>query len=120
MPFKQILTELVAGTPGATGAILVDWEGEAVELACGSVAEYDLKLLAAHKGIILDQVREVSGRFMGAASSELVVTTGTGGCIVGTVGAEYALVMTFHRDALVGRALHRFRNTVQQLIKEIY
>ena len=120
MPFKKLLTELVAGTPGATGAILVDWEGESVELACGSVAEYDLKLLAAHKGIILDQVREVSGRLLGAAAGELVVTTGTGGCIVGTVGAEYAMVMTFHQNTLVGRALNRFRNTVQKLIKEIY
>ena len=40
--------------------------------------------------------------------------------MVGTVGAEYALIMTFHVDALVGRALYRFRNTRKQLIKEIY
>ena len=120
MPYKKILTELVITTPGVTGAILVDWEGEAVELACGSVDEYDLKLLAAHKGIILAQVREMCGRLLGADSSELVVTSGKGGCMVGTVGAEYALIMTFHVDALVGRALYRFRNTRKQLIKEIY
>lgn len=119
MPYKKLLTELVDATSGVTGAILVDWEGETVELACGSVDEYDLKLLAAHQGIILNQVRDACGRLLGAASSELVVTTGVGGCIVGAVGAEYALVMTFHRDALVGRALQRFRKTQKQLIKEI-
>ena len=120
MPFKKILTELIADTPGATGAILVDWEGEAVELACASGDEYELKLLAAHKGIILDQVREVCGRLAHADSSDLVVTTGAGGCIVGSVGAEYALVMTFQRDTLVARALHRFKNARKQLAKEIY
>jgi len=119
MPFKKLLTELVTTTPGVTGAILVDWEGEAVELVCGSVDDYELKLLAAHKGIILGQVREASARLQGGSTSDLVVTTGTGGCIVGTVGADYALVMTFRRDALVGRVLHRFRNIREQLVKEI-
>ena len=31
MPFKRILQTLVEATPGATGAVLADWEGEAVD-----------------------------------------------------------------------------------------
>ena len=120
MPFKTLLTELVAATPGARGAILADWEGESVELACSSDDEYELKVLAAHKGIILGQVREVNGRLFGAHSSDLLFTTGAGRCIVGTVGTDYALVLTLHRDTAVGPALHRFRNTRKQLVKEIY
>jgi predicted regulator of Ras-like GTPase activity (Roadblock/LC7/MglB family) len=120
MPFKTLLTELVAATPGARGAILADWEGEAVELACSSDNEYELKLLAAHQVIIIGQVREVNNRLFGAHSSDLVITTGAGRCIVGTVGTDYSLVMTLHRDTSVGRALHRFRNTRNQLMKEIY
>ncbi len=119
MPFKQLLTELVESTPGATGAILVDWEGEAVELVCSAVDEYELKLLAAHQGIILGQAREMSRRLLEEAPEELVVTTGSGRCVVGPVGIEYALVMTLHRNTLLGRALHRFRETRKRLIKEI-
>jgi len=120
MPFKKILAELVAATPGATGAILADGEGEAVELACSSGGDYELKLLAAHQSIILGQLREVNGRLFEAESSDLVITTRAGRCIAGTVGADYALVMTIHRDTGVGPALHRFRDSREQLVKEIY
>jgi len=119
MPFQRIVNELVESTPGATGVILADAEGEAIVCA-GSADEYDLKLLAAHKGIIIGQVREVNSRLFGARSSELVVTTGTGRCIVGTVGNEYALCMTLLRDVPVGPALYRFREARELLAKEIY
>ena len=119
MPFQRIVNELVELIPGATGVILADAEGEAVVCA-GSADEYDLRLLAAHKGIIIGQVREVNSRLYGARSCELVVTTATGRCIVGTVGTEYALSMTLHRDAPVGPALYRFREARELLVREIY
>ena len=31
MPFKTLLNSLVERVPGAQGAIIADWEGEAVE-----------------------------------------------------------------------------------------
>jgi len=120
MPFKKILTELVEAAPGVTGAILSDWEGEAVELACRSVDEYALKLLAAHQGIILGRLREINGRLFGSRCCDMVVTSGAGRCIVGTVGADYALLVTLDSDTLVGRTLRRFRATRELLVKEIY
>jgi predicted regulator of Ras-like GTPase activity (Roadblock/LC7/MglB family) len=119
MPFQRIVDELVESTPGATGVILADAEGESIVCA-GSADEYDLRLLAAHKGIILGQVQEVNSRLFGACSSELVVTTDTGRCIVGTVGTDYSLSMTLNRNAPVGPALYRFRKARELLVKEIY
>ena len=62
MPFKAILKELVEVTPGASGAILADWEGEAVEQCC-HYDDFELKVIGAHKGIILNQMKEIHGRF---------------------------------------------------------
>ena len=53
MPFKVILKELVESTYGAIGAILADWEGEAVEQYC-LTDTFQLKVTAAHKGIIVN------------------------------------------------------------------
>ena len=49
MPFRRVLTTLVARAPGARGAIFCDHEGESVELAVrgGGLSEYDMKVLGA-------------------------------------------------------------------------
>ena len=119
MPFKTILRKLVESIPGATGAILADWEGEAVEQHC-LYDDYELKVLAAHKGILLSRIREVYASFPGEEPCDAVVTTASQYILTGCIGPDYALVMTLDRHALVSRALYRFRAAVKVLEKEIY
>lgn len=119
MPFKGILKELVETIPGASGAVLTDWEGEAVECHCLG-DDYELKVTGAHKGIILDRLKDIHGRFPAGEFREAVITTETQRIALGVVGPDYALVMTLNRDALAGLALQRFRNAVKLLEKEIY
>jgi hypothetical protein len=52
VPFKLIVQELVQSTAGATGAILIDWEGEAVEFYSPVASEFDIKILGAHQNIV--------------------------------------------------------------------
>jgi hypothetical protein len=61
MPFKTLLNALVENVPGAQGAIIADWEGESVEQV-GIMDDYDLKVIGAHKGVILHNMREVVDR----------------------------------------------------------
>ena len=119
MPFKTILKELVDSTCGATGAILADWEGEAVEQYC-LYDEYELKVLAAHKGIVLNQIREVHAAFPGGEISDAVITTASQHILAGVVGPDYSLVMTLDKRGAIGPALYRFRRALKVLEKEIY
>jgi predicted regulator of Ras-like GTPase activity (Roadblock/LC7/MglB family) len=119
VPFKTILRELVESVPGATGAILADWEGEAVEQHC-LYDDYELKVIAAHKGIVLSQMKEFHVTYPGGELGDVVITTDTRHILVGVVGPDYSLVMTLNREAVVGLALHRFRDSVSRLAKEIY
>lgn len=119
MPFKRLLTSLVEGVPGATGAILADWEGEAVEQFChGDI--FDLKVTAAHCGILLDRLKGVRERCATGPVCHGVITTSTRHVIVGTVGDDYTLVMTLSREALPSLALRPFLETAGLLKKEIY
>ena len=120
VPFQTILTELVKSVPGATGAILADWEGEAVTQYCPEGDEYDLKVLGAHKGIILNLMREAHGALGAGELLETVITTADQHILVGAVGPEYVLVMTLERAALLGQALFHFRSCIKPLKKEIY
>ena len=119
MPFKTILRELVESIPGATGAILADWEGEAVEQFC-HYDDYELRVIAAHQGIVLNRMREIHAAFPGEEVCDALITTATQHILTGFIGPDYYLVMTLDRGAVVGLARYRFRMALKILEKEIY
>ncbi|WP_298269215.1 roadblock/LC7 domain-containing protein [Geobacter sp.] len=119
MPFKAILADLVESVPGATGAILADWEGEAVEQTALH-DDFELKVVGAHKGIILNQMKDLQSKLSGDTVRDAIITTAHQHVIVGAVGKDYSLVMTLVREAIPARALFRFRQTIELLAKEIY
>lgn len=119
MPFKRLLTSLVETVPGATGAILADWEGEAVEQFCRGDA-YEMKVTAAHWGIVLTRLKGLHEKHGAGRVRESVICTDEQHVIVGAVGEDYALVMTMDRNALPLLGLHEFRETAGLLHKEIY
>ncbi len=119
MPFKTILKDLVGAVPSASGAILADWEGEAVEQH-SLYDDFELKVLGAHKGIILNQLKELHATLSAGELAEVVIFTETQQIIVGAVGPDYSLVMTLTRDSIVGQALYYFRKAGMLLQKEIY
>ena len=119
MPFKRLLTNLVESVPGATGAILADWEGESVEQHCQG-DPYDMKVTAAHWGILLNRLKETHASYEAGRVKESVITTDAEYAIVGAIGEEYSLVMTMTRETLPLLALRNFRETARLLEKEIY
>ena len=119
MPFKNILKRLVEETPHVSGALLADWEGEAVEHHC-RYDDFELKLLGAHNGIILNQIRDIQAGISGGNLKDVVISTDNQLIIIGTVGPDYALIMTLEKDAIIGLTLYRMRQALQLLLKEIY
>jgi predicted regulator of Ras-like GTPase activity (Roadblock/LC7/MglB family) len=120
VPFKLIVQELVQSTAGATGAILIDWEGEAVEFYSPVASEFDIKILGAHQNIVFSRIREIRQRVSLQNVGNVVITTDQQHCILGAVGDDYTLVTVLERNALVGRALVNVQRTVRLLEKEIY
>lgn len=119
MPFKTLLTKLVESVPGASGAILADWEGESVEQYSYD-DPYEMKVTAAHWGIQLTLLKGLQEKYATGPVREAVISTDQQYVIVGALGDEYALVMTMNQNALPLVALQRFRETAGLLMKEIY
>jgi predicted regulator of Ras-like GTPase activity (Roadblock/LC7/MglB family) len=118
MPFMNILQKLVDRTPDSVGAILVDWEGEAVQEYC-HCDPYDIRFVAAHKGIILARLKELhkSGRV--GLIDDVVITASDCHLIIGCIDDDYSLVMSIGRSCPAGLALYHFREAVKELKKEI-
>ena len=119
MPFKKLLTTLVESVPGASGAILADWEGEAVEQHTRGDA-YEIKVTAAHWGILLTRLKGLHEKYAAGSVQQSVISTDDQHVIIGAIGDDYALVMTMTRNALPLLGLQRFREIAELLHKEIY
>ena len=118
MSFEAILQDLVAQVPQAVGAILVDWEGEAVMEYC-HCDPYDLRFVAAHKGIILARFKEMRSAEHTGAVEDIVVTSSEGHLIIGCIDQDYSLVMNIERSCPVGLSLYHFRRAITELKREI-
>jgi predicted regulator of Ras-like GTPase activity (Roadblock/LC7/MglB family) len=118
MPFKQLLDELIDSVPGASGAIIADWEGEAVDRVA-RMDDYELRVIGAHKGIILGNLRQVMSRLQEDQLQEVVIATNNAQVLILPVTQDYFLLLVTQRDAVLGRALYASRRCVEELKKEI-
>lgn len=118
MSFEAILQELMAHIPFAIGAILVDWEGEAVIEQC-HCDPYDMRFIAAHKGIILAHLKEMHSTAQIGEVEDIVVTSTGGHLVIGCINQDYSLVMSLERKCPLGEAMYYFRRSIADLKKEI-
>lgn len=119
MAMKEDLAQLMANVPGALGAILVDWEGEAVDHVAG-IDDYELKVLGAYSGAILMNLRATVDRFNDDELEELVVVTAAVRMIVQLVTRDYFLVFTCNKDEeTLGRVLFEVRRCALRLRDDI-
>lgn len=118
MSFKMPLMEMLDRIPGAQGAILVDWEGEAVDQA-GVMDDYDLKLIGAYKGVVLTNLRNVASRVSDDPLQEIIITTEQAQLVVLPVTLDYFLALALDRSDILGRALFEARRCLRTLRREI-
>lgn len=118
MPFKHILKSLVEAVPHSIGAILVDWEGEAVQEYC-LCDPYDMRFVAAHKGIILARLKEAHGENCGGAIEDVVVTAERQHLLIGAVDKDYSLVLQVEKPCPMGLAKYHFKKILEQVRKEL-
>jgi predicted regulator of Ras-like GTPase activity (Roadblock/LC7/MglB family) len=119
MAFKRLLAQLVASVPGAQGALMADWEGEAVDQV-GLMDDYDLQVMGAHKGVILQNLRNVASRLGNDRPSEIVITTTRAQTLILPVTSDYFLLLTLDRGGALGRALFEARRCTQALHRELH
>lgn len=116
--FKEILKEAVKGLPGAVGAVFVDWEGESVDWFFPG-SDYDIRLLGAHQGILLNLVNEAV-RSAGQGSVRAMISCSTEAkVLVHPLKDGYFLVTLLERGANSGRAMQELRRTAKILAEEI-
>jgi len=119
MPFKALLNRLLEDIPGALGAIITDWEGEAVDQVA-RISEYDIKLLGAHKGVILNLLRDALSRIDSGELEEVLIRTAESKTLIAPLNEDYFLLLSLGKDAITARAAYKMHRCVAELRHEIY
>lgn len=117
MPFKLTLKQLLDDVPGALGAIIVDWEGEAVDQV-SLLSEYDIKVIGAHNGIILTRLQTVLDRTDGGSLEEVMISSSTARTLVQPLTEDYLLLLQLDRNAGVAEAKYCLRCCAEELSDE--
>jgi len=118
MPFKRTLKEMLDRIPGSLGVIIVDWEGEAVDQV-GRIDDYELKVIGAHKGLILDSMRRAVRRAEGNELEEILISTSRRQTLILPLDSDYFFVVTFENRSALGRAMFEARRCQRKLREEI-
>jgi predicted regulator of Ras-like GTPase activity (Roadblock/LC7/MglB family) len=115
MSFKDELSSLMSRVPGLLGVLLADWEGEAVDYVA-RMDDFELRVAGAHKGVILNQIREALPGLKDDPLEEIVITTRGARTLVMPITADYFLVLLLERKESQARALfegRRCRDTLR-------
>lgn len=119
MPFKKIMENLVESTPGATGSIFLDWEGEAVDQYAGENDDYHMKVLGAHKGVILKLIEDTQKLTKGSAVECVSIKMKNYSVIMAPVSNGYFVVLTLKPSSSISKARYDVRLATMALKSEM-
>jgi predicted regulator of Ras-like GTPase activity (Roadblock/LC7/MglB family) len=117
VPFKALLKELVSSVEGATGAIFLASDGEAVQWYSGDDGER-LQLRAAYITVALQGCRSSADRLMLRGISHLVLEYDGASFIVQELDRGYFVLLELDSSANIGQALYRIQPVVAHLRRE--
>jgi predicted regulator of Ras-like GTPase activity (Roadblock/LC7/MglB family) len=113
----QILIDLINTVKGASAAIFVDGDGEAIVQAGDS--ERDLRLLGAWKEIHLDRIKEITTQLGLGSVQAVFFALEEGNELIAPVGTDYCLILFMSSFSDIRQAMSEMMKAIELLKKEI-
>ena len=116
MPFQGLLKQLVEGVEGASGAILLESAGEAVQWHTLDERQVErLRLRSAYVAVVLKNSRAVAARSDLGQAVHLVMQYDGASFIAQVIERDYFVVLELRPSANIGQALYRLQPMVESL-----
>jgi len=118
VPLQEEMDALVADLEGAIGAIIVDYEGEAVVGSVQDLSTYDLQVVGAYGGIFLDHITRISKESKFGMPDSFVISGTDARLLHHVLRDGYFIVVILKRDANLSVARQRLQLCYDRLIHE--
>ena len=119
MTFATILRDLVISTDGAIAAMLLDSEGEAVQVIGEDFLRDELKIIGAYQGIFLSEARKVASG-MSQGNVERIKVDWSGSTMLNQVLEDgYYLVMVLCAGSNEARGWKEMERCSERIRREL-
>jgi predicted regulator of Ras-like GTPase activity (Roadblock/LC7/MglB family) len=116
VPFQKLLKQLVDGVEGASGAILLESAGEAVQWhAVDERLSERLRLRSAYVAVVLQNGQALAARTEAGEVAHLVLQYDGASFIAQAVERDYSIVLELYPWANVGQAIYRLQTAIEGL-----
>jgi predicted regulator of Ras-like GTPase activity (Roadblock/LC7/MglB family) len=102
--FNEVLQSMVEGTRGGAGAILMGYDGIAIDQFFKPVAGMDLQLVAVEYANILKEIKKTADILESGRMEEVTIKTDRFLVLIHILNDEYFVAMTLERDGNFGKA----------------
>jgi hypothetical protein len=121
VPFRRVLTTLVATARGARGAVFCDQEGESVELVVrgGGLSEYDMKVLGAQLAAAWLNLQGNSSESGAGGIVELRLCCAEGTLLCRSLRDGYYVVLLVAKGAPSARAAFLLERAAAEIEQEM-
>ena len=113
----QILKDFITAVKGASAAIFVDGDGEAIVQA--GETEKDLRLLGAWKELHLDRIKEITTQLGLGSVQAVLFSLDEGNELIAPVAQDYCLILFMSSYSDIRQAMAEMMKAIALLTKEI-
>ncbi len=118
MIFKTLLKDLVTSVDGASGAVILDWEGEMVEWWTSGDKDR-MMLRCAYMFVAFKSAKSITASASAGQARQLVIEYSGGRFVVEEIAAGYAIVIELSLSGNIGEALRQLEPAVAEMRREI-
>ncbi|MCP3177425.1 MAG: roadblock/LC7 domain-containing protein [Desulfuromonadales bacterium] len=101
--FAEMLQGIVEKTPGGVGAVLMGYDGIAIDQYFLPIEDVDLQLVSVEYANILKEIRKTIEVLGTGAMEEVVIRTSQFYVILRSVGQDYFVALTVGSDGNFGK-----------------
>jgi predicted regulator of Ras-like GTPase activity (Roadblock/LC7/MglB family) len=117
--FQALLKELVENTEGGLAALLMDFEGIAVDSYSKPGAAFDINNIGAEFSVVLKSIQRATEMLEAGSPAEIAIQAEKVTTLIRVVNATYFVAFSMTPEANIGKARYMCRTKVPALLKEL-
>jgi len=119
MDFKEILKDMVKRVDGAKAAVLMGYDGIAIDEYKKEGTDIDIQLMGVEYSGIIKEMKRTSEVLEGGDVAEVSVITGNGIVVIRGVSDEYFIMINLDSDGNLGKARYLMKMAVPKLKEQL-
>lgn len=119
MSFRQSLERIVNETHGSLAAMVMGFDGIAIDLYNCGEKDFDLDTFGIEISQIIDRIKETSQMLETGWTREIVINTDQINILIRLLNDEYFLALAIENDGYFGKGRYLMRVEADRLLEEL-